>query len=90
MNILIINSGSSSIKYQLLDMPAAKIICQGSIERIGSTQAISTYKTDTHKVEKTYEIATHKAGLERITSLLLDAEMGIVWYMVVKIMLILL
>ncbi|APA63155.1 acetate/propionate family kinase [Maribacter sp. 1_2014MBL_MicDiv] len=78
MNILIINSGSSSIKYQLLDMPAAKIICQGSIERIGSTQAISTYKTDTHKVEKTYEIATHKAGLERITSLLLDAEMGVI------------
>lgn len=59
-------------------MPAAKIICQGSIERIGSTQAISTYKTDTHKVEKTYEIATHKAGLERITSLLLDAEMGVI------------
>lgn len=78
MNILIINSGSSSIKYQLLDMPSAKIICQGSIERIGSTQAISTYKTDTHKVEKTYEIATHKAGLERITSLLLDAEMGVI------------
>ncbi|MEP0302192.1 MAG: acetate kinase, partial [Maribacter dokdonensis] len=33
---------------------------------------------DTHKVEKTYEIATHKAGLERITSLLLDAEMGVI------------
>ncbi|MDF4204265.1 acetate kinase [Maribacter sp. SA7] len=78
MNILIINSGSSSIKYQLLDMPSAKIICQGSIERIGSTQAISTYKTDTHKVQKTYEITTHKAGLERITSLLLDAEMGVI------------
>ncbi|WP_291967531.1 acetate/propionate family kinase [Maribacter sp.] len=78
MNILIINSGSSSIKYQLLDMPSAKIICQGSIERIGSTQAISTYKTDTHKVEKIYKIATHKAGLERITSLLLDAEMGVI------------
>lgn len=78
MNVLIINSGSSSIKYQLLEMPSAKIICLGTIERIGSTQAISTYKTDTHKVEKTYEIATHKAGLERITSLLLDAEMGVI------------
>ncbi|WP_036155547.1 acetate/propionate family kinase [Maribacter forsetii] len=78
MKILIINSGSSSIKYQLLEMPSAKIICLGTIERIASTEAISTYKTDTHKVEKTYEIATHKAGLERITSLLLDAEMGVI------------
>ncbi|WP_405413875.1 acetate/propionate family kinase [Maribacter sp. Asnod1-A12] len=78
MNILIINSGSSSIKYQLLEMPSAKIICLGSIERIGSTDAISTYKTDSHKVEKIYEIKNHKAGLERITSLLLDPEMGVI------------
>ncbi|SIR33350.1 acetate/propionate family kinase [Maribacter ulvicola] len=78
MNILIINSGSSSIKYQLLEMPLAKITCLGSIERIGSDEAISTYKTDTHKVEKTYPILSHKAGLERITSLLLDSETGVI------------
>tara|TARA_R110002051_G_scaffold81617_1_gene145690 strand:+ start:22019 stop:23203 length:1185 start_codon:yes stop_codon:yes gene_type:complete len=78
MNILIINSGSSSIKYQLLEMPSTKVICVGSIERIGSLDAISTYKTDVHKVEKVYEIASHKAGLERITSLLLDPEMGVI------------
>ncbi len=77
MNILIINSGSSSIKYQLLEMPSTKVICVGSIERIGSTDAISNYKTDNNKVEKIYEIANHKAGLERITSLLLDAEIGV-------------
>lgn len=77
MNILIINSGSSSIKYQLIKMPSKKVICVGSIERIGSTDAISNYKTDANKVEKIYEIASHKAGLERITSLLLDAEIGV-------------
>jgi acetate kinase len=77
MNILIINSGSSSIKYQLLEMPSTKVICVGAIERIGSTDAISNYKTDNNKVEKIYEIANHKAGLERITSLLLDAEIGV-------------
>ena len=77
MNILIINSGSSSIKYQLIKMPSKKVICVGSIERIGSTDAISNYKTDNNKVEKIYEIANHKAGLERITSLLLDAEIGV-------------
>jgi len=77
MNILIINSGSSSIKYQLLKMPSSRVICVGSIERIGSTDAISNYRTDNNKVEKIYEIANHKAGLERITSLLLDAEIGV-------------
>ncbi|TDT40433.1 acetate kinase [Maribacter spongiicola] len=78
MNILIINSGSSSIKYQLIKMPSKKVICVGAIERIGSTDAISNYKTDANKVEKIYEIASHKAGLERITSLLLDAEIGVI------------
>ncbi|MDP5060459.1 MAG: acetate kinase, partial [Maribacter sp.] len=77
MNILIINSGSSSIKYQLIKMPSKEVICVGSIERIGSIDAISNYKTDANKVEKIYEIASHKAGLERITSLLLDAEIGV-------------
>ena len=78
MNILIINSGSSSIKYQLLEMPSAKIICLGSIERIGSKEAISSYKTDHVKIEKIYEIKDHKAGLKRITSLLLDSEKGVI------------
>ncbi|APQ16255.1 acetate/propionate family kinase [Maribacter hydrothermalis] len=77
MNILIINSGSSSIKYQLIEMPSTKVICVGSIERIGSSDAISTYRTDTNKVEKIYEIASHKKGLEKITSLLLDVNIGV-------------
>jgi len=78
MNILIINSGSSSIKYQLLEMPSTKVICLGSIERIGSADAIFTYKTDHVKIEKIYEIKNHKAGLRRITSLLLDSEKGVI------------
>ena len=35
MNILVINSGSSSIKYQLFQMPEKKVICKGMVERIG-------------------------------------------------------
>ena len=39
MNILVINSGSSSIKYQLVQMPEEKIICSGMVERIGLDNA---------------------------------------------------
>ena len=77
MNILIINSGSSSIKYQLLEMPSAQVICAGMIERIGSTEAISTFKSQDYKIERICEIKNHKEGLERITALLLDSDKGV-------------
>lgn len=77
MNILIINSGSSSIKYQLLEMPSAQVICLGMIERIGSKEAILTFKSQDYKIERICEIPNHKAGLERITDLLLDNEKGV-------------
>tara|TARA_R110001592_G_scaffold30449_2_gene109011 strand:+ start:17218 stop:18402 length:1185 start_codon:yes stop_codon:yes gene_type:complete len=77
MNILIINSGSSSIKYQLLEMPSAQVICAGMIERIGSTESISTFKSQDFKIDKISEITNHKEGLETITALLLDFEKGV-------------
>tara|TARA_R110000765_G_scaffold272736_1_gene371399 strand:- start:2094 stop:3275 length:1182 start_codon:yes stop_codon:yes gene_type:complete len=77
MNILIINSGSSSIKYQLLEMPSTQVICLGMIERIGSKEAILTFKSQDYKIERICEIPNHKTGLERITDLLLDNEKGV-------------
>jgi len=44
MNIFVINSGSSSIKYQLIRMPEATTICTGLIERIGSESAAIIHK----------------------------------------------
>ncbi len=77
MIILIINSGSSSIKYQLLEMPSAQVICAGTIERIGSTESISTFKSQDYKIENISEITNHKEGLKTITALLLDSEKGV-------------
>jgi acetate kinase len=78
MNILVINAGSSSIKFQLLQMPAATVSCSGMVERIGAKDAILTYKTDTLKLSETEAIPTHKIGLQKIVSLLLDADKGVV------------
>ena len=77
MKILIINSGSSSIKFQLIAMPSENILCQGLVERVGEKDAIFSYKTAIHTVHSVEEIASHKVGLQKITSYLLDPEKGV-------------
>jgi acetate kinase len=78
MNILVINSGSSSIKYQLVQMPEEKIICSGMVERIGLDNAHIHYKTSNHKTENVTEVPNHKVGLEKVAALLMDAEVGVI------------
>ena len=78
MKIVIINSGSSSIKYQLINMPANEVICSGMIDRIGLETSNLTYVTAATKLEETLPIANHKIGLEKIAQLLLDEKVGVI------------
>lgn len=78
MNILVINSGSSSIKFQLLEMPKGEVIAKGLIERIGFNDAIVHYKTATFDVYETIPILNHQEGLQKIASLLLDVDNGVI------------
>jgi acetate kinase len=78
MKILIINSGSSSIKYQLMVMPANEVICTGMIDRIGLESSNVTFKTSTDSYEETVSIPTHKVGLQKVANMLLDAEKGVI------------
>jgi len=78
MKIVIINSGSSSIKYQLIDMPASEVICSGMIDRIGLETSNLSYVTNTVKVEETIPIANHKIGLQKIAQLLMDEKVGVI------------
>ncbi len=78
MNILVLNAGSSSIKFQLLQLPSEKMVCSGLVERIGEMEAILTYRTDTTKFSETSAIKTHKDGLEKVVSMLLDSKIGVV------------
>jgi len=77
MKILVINSGSSSIKYQLIEMPAKNIICSGMVERIGLENPMIHYKSDEHEFDKVMHIPDHHIGLEKMTRLLLDKEIGV-------------
>ncbi|MEO9891025.1 acetate kinase [Aurantibacter sp.] len=76
MHILIINAGSSSIKFQLILMPSEKVICSGMVERIGSNNSVLTYKSDKTNIKETKSILTHKNGLQNIVDILLDKTVG--------------
>lgn len=77
MKVLIINSGSSSIKYQLMLMPGAQVVCQGLVERIGSKDANFIYRTDRNEVNRTMAVMNHKDGLEQVTKFLMDPKIGV-------------
>ena len=80
MKILVINCGSSSIKYQLFDMERHQVLASGLAEKIGESSSILTHHCsaqggDEKHVEKD-RIADHHAGLQRIVDLLLDPQTG--------------
>lgn len=82
MNIFVINTGSSSIKYQLFKMPDEKPICSGLVERIGLDDAVIIHRTFVNGKEKVIkemlQIATHEAGLHEVARLLTDKETGVI------------
>ncbi|MFD1292451.1 acetate/propionate family kinase [Lutibacter holmesii] len=78
MKVLVINSGSSSIKYQLFDMPSATVICSGLVERIGLANPEIHYKSDSQDIDEICEIPNHQNGLERIVKFLLDEKVGVI------------
>jgi len=78
MKILIINSGSSSIKYQLMVMPTNVVICSGMIDRIGLETSNITFKTSSSSHEEILPIPTHKVGLQKVADMLLDSETGVI------------
>ncbi|WP_179353859.1 acetate/propionate family kinase [Winogradskyella vidalii] len=78
MKILVINSGSSSIKFQLIQMPSETLICSGLVERIGQKDAILNYKAANADIRETHCIENHNQGLTHIANLLLDAKNGVI------------
>ena len=78
MKILVLNSGSSSIKYQLFTMPQQDVICSGLVERIGLSDAEIHFKSEKNKTDEVSDIPNHKIGLEKIVNLLLDEQIGVI------------
>lgn len=78
MKILVINSGSSSIKYKLFDMPEEKIIAKGLLEKIGEEDSNFTQKSEKGAVQLKKNIPNHENGIELILAMLADKERGVV------------
>ncbi len=81
MKILVINTGSSSIKYQLIDLENEKVLSSGLVEKIGSESSIVKHKYSSgSEEEKSHKmnqaIPDHRAGLEIVASLLSDKTYG--------------
>lgn len=66
MKIMAVNAGSSSIKFQLLEMPAEHQITSGIVERIGSEEALFTIKYNGQKFVETLPIKDHAVGVQLI------------------------
>ena len=77
MKILVLNCGSSSIKYKLYDMDGEKVLAQGGVERIGLDEAFIKVKlADGSKRQIMADLPTHKEGVQLVFKCLLDPELG--------------
>lgn len=74
MKILVLNSGSSSIKYQLFNMDTQTVLASGLVERIGEEKAL--LKQGDIKIER--PLKNHKEGLDLVIHTLTDAQKGVI------------
>ncbi|MBQ1992575.1 MAG: hypothetical protein II233_07375 [Clostridia bacterium] len=79
MMILVINAGSSSLKYQLFDMDHEKVLCKGNCERIGLEKSVIGHKTsDGKQIEKEIAMQNHKDAFMQVNAMLTDDEYGVI------------
>jgi acetate kinase len=76
MKVLVLNCGSSSIKYQLFDMPARTLLAKGMIERIGEAQAAMIHQEGNDKQKQPIAAADHEQAMDAILAKLMHAEGG--------------
>ena len=78
MKILVINAGSSSMKYQLIDMNGEKMMAKGICERIGIDGRFTHKTADGRVLKKDVPMKDHMVAFEQIKSALLDPEYGVI------------
>jgi acetate kinase len=79
MKTLVINTGSSSIKYQLISMPEGMVLCSGLVERIGEKIGRIIHKMGDHADEIIFNehIPDHVYGMNRVSGLITNKEFGV-------------
>ena len=79
MKILVLNCGSSSLKYQLIDMENEEVLAKGLCERIGQDGAVLTHKPEgKEKYVKETAMPDHQVAVQLVLDALMDAEHGVI------------
>ena len=78
MKILVLNSGSSSLKYQLMDMNTESVMAKGNYERIGIGKSFLTHKVNGEKYKMEHEAANHDEAIQFVLQQLTDKEHGVI------------
>ena len=79
MKVLVINAGSSSLKYQLIDMTDESVIAKGICERVGSEDACISFKTpDGKKIEYKTPMSNHTAAFAEVKKVLTEGEYKVI------------
>jgi acetate kinase len=78
MNVLVINAGSSSLKYQLYDMTNESVLAKGRVERIGMDSSILTHEVDQQpEVREVSEILDHTTAIKKVLDMLTHTKFGV-------------
>lgn len=77
MKVLVINSGSSSVKYQLIDMETEHVLAKGLCERIG-IDGVFTHKWGDQKRKIEVEMPTHSEAIKHVLEALISPETGVI------------
>ena len=78
MKILVINAGSSSLKYQLIDMENEQVLAKGNCERIGIDGFLGHKTFDGRNKEISVAMPDHKEAFMQVKNILLDSEYGVI------------
>ncbi len=78
MKILVLNSGSSSLKYQLIDMENEQVLAKGNYEKIGSKDSFVTHKVGSEKYKYEREAKNHEEAISFVLTQFTDSEHGVI------------
>ena len=78
MKVLVINCGSSSLKYQLIDMSNEEVLAKGKCDRIGIDKSFIEYKAHGEKIVEERELKNHTDGFTAVLEKLLDEKIGVI------------
>ncbi len=78
MKILVLNCGSSSLKYQLINMETEEVLASGKYERIGEEEAFNTHKVNGQKIEVKKSAYNHKEAIEFVLEQFTNPEYKVI------------